>query len=82
VVLNPAVCKGKLALVVVIPLTLEFFLDPAVEYVSGDWTSVFAFGLLTDSGGELRLVPRLTWQVGQSLTNREMSSFGTLNTHS
>jgi hypothetical protein len=33
---------------------------------------------LTDSGGEVRLVPRLTWQVGHSLTNLEISSFGTL----
>jgi hypothetical protein len=31
-----------------------------------------------DSGGELREAPRLTWHVGQSLTKREMSSFGTL----
>ncbi len=78
-VLNPTVCRGKPEAGVVCPFIVEFFLEAAAEYVPGDDVSTFASGLVADSGGELRLVPRLTWQVGHNFTNLEMSSFGTLD---
>jgi hypothetical protein len=74
--LNPADCKGKLTVAVFCFWAIEFFLEAGAEGVSGEWASSV---LLTDSGGEPRLVPRRIWQVGHSLTNLDMSSFGTLS---
>lgn len=59
----------------VLVLTSEFFLEKA----PGELTCLRASGLLLLSGVVLRpVVPRLTWQVGHSLTNLEINSFGTL----
>ena len=77
--LKPADCRGKVTLTTDCLLDMEFFLELAAPILSGDCVSIRVSALFTDSGGELRAVPLLTWQVGHSFTNLEISSFGTLH---
>lgn len=52
------------------------------ESISGDCGTVKDFGDdMVEPGGVMRVLPRRILQVGQSLTKREMSSFGTLKLH-
>lgn len=75
---NPAERSGKVTLVVTDLLDVEFFLDSDTQLSSGECEFIRVSGLLSNSGGELRAVPLRTWHVGHSLTNLEISSFGTL----
>lgn len=58
----------------------ESLRDAGGESISGDWGGEYkedgCFGGL--SGDACGLLPRRAWHVGHSLTNREISSFGTL----
>jgi len=56
----------------------ESFLESTGEIRSVDGGSVYASGPLSSAGGELRFVPLRIWHVGHNLTNRDISSFGTL----
>ena len=76
--MNPADCKGRVTLTAAGLLDTELLLEFSTPLASGDCVFIRLSGLLSDSGGELRAVPLLTWQVGHNLTNLEMSSFGTL----
>lgn len=49
----------------------------AGDMVSGECK--YSSGLFSDTGGEFLPAPRRTWHVGHSLTNREISSLGTLS---
>lgn len=72
-------CDDRFSLLETCFLAKALFLEHDPGAASGDCTSVITSGLRSDSGGEFRFGPLRTWQVGHSLTNREISSFGTLH---